>query len=541
MEIQSQYTRSFISNDITRLKYNELMDLAVLIRNHKNKVSEFVTSNLNYFLDISKLSFIKEMREKYKGEIPSSFDVQLYTAVFTAYQNKFKAVKKHMTFQKITYKGCELYKRDTKKNRNGDFKRVVSEVEQTPLTTALTWLARYGDENAVEYLNKAIDTCEDKKKVEYYKNILHYINKFGLERMMRVALLKREMVMNRYSKKPVEFKSLAFGGRSRKTDIIAYNKRFGSVINSFISLSGIGRKSFDIPVRFSKDWHGNINDFHKKTNDYEYRVIFNEKYHQVEIQLCKEGMRFIPEAGNEIVGIDVNVKHNLFSLSNGLTYDYDRKLVNDYCALCLKIDERKEKNKEYQPGRRDRIRLSSMKNKIVKKEQEMIALMCKELMKDGVNHIVMENLDNGFGKSYVKDKDNGDINFNRVVKFLGISSLKNEVEHIARKYGIALSTVHSYYTSKMCPICGCIEDENRPNQETFDCIECHHKDNADINAAINIRNRVAEAVLCAGLLKQLDNGAYEPRKLKKEKVKEVLLSFRRSLATQGGEMYESTN
>ena len=375
MEIQSQYTRSFISNDITRLKYNELMDLALLIRNHKNKVSEFVNSNLNYFLDISKLTFIKEMRENYKGEIPSSFDVQLYTAVFTAYQNKFKAVKKHMTFQKITYKGCELYKRDTKKNRKGDFKRVVSKIEQTPLTAALTWLARYGDENAVEYLNKAIDTCDDKKKTDYYQNILHYISKFGLERMMRVALLKREMVMNRYSKKPVEFKSLAFGGRSRKADIIAYNKRFGSVINSFISLSGLGRKSFDIPVRFSKDWHGNINDFHKNNPDYEYRVIFNEKYHQVEIQLCKEGMRFIPEAGNEIVGIDVNVKHNLFSLSNGLTYDYDRKLVNDYCALCLKIDERKEKNKEYQPGRRDRIRLSAMKRKIVKKEQEMIALI----------------------------------------------------------------------------------------------------------------------------------------------------------------------
>lgn len=31
------------------------------------------------------------------------------------------------------------------------------------------------------------------------------------------------------------------------------------------------------------------------------------------------------------------------------------------------------------------------------------------------------------------------------------------------------------------------------------------------------------------LLKQLDNGAFEPKKLKHEKVKEVLLSFRRIL------------
>ena len=36
-------------------------------------------------------------------------------------------------------------------------------------------------------------------------------------------------------------------------------------------------------------------------------------------------------------------------------------------------------------------------------------------------------------------------------------------------------------------------------------------------------------MLRESLLKQLDNGAFEPRKLKREKVKEVLLSFRRDL------------
>ena len=42
-------------------------------------------------------------------------------------------------------------------------------------------------------------------------------------------------------------------------------------------------------------------------------------------------------------------------------------------------------------------------------------------------------------------------------------------------------------------------------------------------------NRVLVTVLQKILLKQLDNGAFEPRKLKREKVKEVLLSFRRNL------------
>ena len=36
-------------------------------------------------------------------------------------------------------------------------------------------------------------------------------------------------------------------------------------------------------------------------------------------------------------------------------------------------------------------------------------------------------------------------------------------------------------------------------------------------------------VLRESLLKQLGNGAFEPRKLKREKVKEVLLLFRRDL------------
>lgn len=42
------------------------------------------------------------------------------------------------------------------------------------------------------------------------------------------------------------------------------------------------------------------------------------------------------------------------------------------------------------------------------------------------------------------------------------------------------------------------------------------------NAAVNIRNRVLEAVQ-KDLLKQNDNGSYSPKNLKREKIKEILL------------------
>ena len=534
MIIQSKYTKIFNSKDITRLKYNELYAFAVLIRNHKNTVSEYVNDHLFQYLEYNKFSFSKEMRLLYKDVMPSSFDAQLYTQIFTCYQNKFDAIQRKLKFEASVFKGFEFYKRDTKKHKKGNFKKVLVDRNQTPLSNCLTYLARYGNENTIDYINSNISSCDEKKR-EFYNNILRCCNKFSFDRLYGLALSKRKRIIKHYSEYPIEFKSLTFSGRSRKKCIIGYNKKFGSKINAFISLSGFGRKSFDIPVKFNKSYHGNMKDYRKSDPSYEYTLTFDEKHKQVKVHLCKDGERYIPQAGNNIVGIDVNCKHNLFSLSNETTYDYNRKLVNDFCKLSLEVDRLKEKNKKYKVGRRKQQKLDVLKVKMVKSEQQLIAGMCKTLQSQGINHIVMEDLDNGFGKCYIKDKDNNDINYNRKVKFLGLSSLKQEVEHIARKYDIAVSTVQASYTSKMCPICGCIEDENRPNQETFECIECGHKDNADFNAAKNIKNRVLVTVLRDKLLKQMGNGAFEPRKLKREKVKEVLLSFRRSLQDVGSE------
>ena len=528
MITESKYTKIFHSKDLTRQKYDELHDFAVLIREHKNIVSQQVNDELLKYLDYNKFDFLNEMRQIFQDKIPSSFYWQLYTQVFTCYQNKFDAIQKKLVFETKTFKWFEFYKRKTKKHEKGDLKKVSFVKKSTPLSNCLTYLARYGNDSTIEYINTQIEACDEKKR-EFYRNILRCCEKFGFERLYGLALSKRMRIVRHYSKHPIEFKSLTFSGRCRKTRIIDYNKRFGSKINSFVTLSGIGWKSFDIPVTFNKDWHGRMCDYRKNSPDYEYTITFNEKNHQVNIHLCKDGERYIPEPNNNIVGIDVNCKHNLFSLSDETTYDYDRKLVNDFCKLSLEIDKLKKQDKEYKVGKRKQQKLDTLKSKMVKSEQQLIANMCKTLQSQGVGHIVMEDLDNGFGKCYVKDEDNEDINYNRKVKFLGLSSLKQEVEHIARKYDIAVSTVHSSYTSKMCPVCGCIEDENRPNQETFECIECGHKDNADFNAAKNIRNRVLVTVLRDNLLKKLDNGAFEPRKLKREKVKEVLTSFRRNL------------
>ena len=533
MIIQSKYTKVFHSKDLTRQKYDELYNFAVLIRNNKNIVSKHINSQLIHYLEYNKFQFLKVMREHFKGSVPSSFDTQIYTQVFTCYENKFKTIQRRLIFKVSAFKGFGFYKRDTKKHKKGDLKRIIVEKKQTELSSCLTYLARYGNEDTIAYIKSNIDKCDDNKR-DFYNNIIRCCEKFGFERLYLLALSKRKRIINKYANNPIEFKSLSFSGRCRKKRIIDYNHRFGSVVNSFISLSGFSRKSFDIPVSFHKGWHGNMKDYRKNNPDYIYTLTFDEKNHQVNIHLCKDGERYIPEPNGKTIGIDVNCKHNLFSLSDETTYDYDRKLVNDFCKLSLEIDKLKD-DRSYVIGKRKQRKLDKLKEKIIKNEQQTIATMCKIEKAKGTGHIVMENLNNGFGKCYIKDSNNKDINYNRKVSFLGLSSLKQEVEHIARKYDIAVSTVQASYTSKMCPICGCIEDSNRPNQETFECVECGHKDNADFNAAKNIRDRVLVTVLRDKLLKQLDNGAFEPRSLSRNKVKEVLLSFRRSLLKVGSE------
>ena len=46
MFIDSKYNKLFKSNDLTRLKYNELRTFAIAIREHKNTVSYYVNQNL---------------------------------------------------------------------------------------------------------------------------------------------------------------------------------------------------------------------------------------------------------------------------------------------------------------------------------------------------------------------------------------------------------------------------------------------------------------------------------------------------------------
>ena len=344
MIVDSKYAKTFNSYMLTRSKYDELYAVAVKLRDFRNEVSQLVNDNLLYYLDFSTLDFIKEMRKIFSNKVSSSFDAQKYIQVHKDYQNKFNAILRNIEFKKITFKGFELYKRNSKNHKKGDLKSIITDTSQTNLTLCLSYLARYGKESTPEYLKQKIEgliQSTDKKEIkrrELYQNILGKCAKFGFDRLLKLALSRRNRTIKHYSEYPIEYKSLTFGGRSRKKFILEYNHNYKSEINAFISLSGFNKKSFDIPVKYSKDYHGRMKNYRKNSADYEYLIKFDEYKKQVCIIYVIDGERYIPEAKDKLIGIDVNSKHNLLSLSNGETYDFNRKLLEDFCELSLRVD-----------------------------------------------------------------------------------------------------------------------------------------------------------------------------------------------------------
>jgi IS605 OrfB family transposase len=55
--------------------------------------------------------------------------------------------------------------------------------------------------------------------------------------------------------------------------------------------------------------------------------------------------------------------------------------------------------------------------------------------------------------------------------------------------GVPVVAVDPVYTSQDCAECGHRDRRNRKTQATFRCVSCGHHDNADVNAAKNIRSR----------------------------------------------------
>lgn len=231
----------------------------------------------------------------------------------------------------------------------------------------------------------------------------------------------------------------------------------------------------------------------------------------------------------QILGVDVNTKHNIFALSNYETQEIDNNLVN-------KIVREKKKLKEIQ-SQRDKLKLPKEYSKRQRKIQDKINRQveylqnyaCYQLLntyKDSI--LVMENLERGLKKCKFNNKQyKEELNYNDLFSLLRIYSMKDTMIRMSGNYNVNVVLVNPDFTSQMCSKCEHISKNNRKSQETFCCEKCGHENNADINAAINIKDRFTNPKFKEELQKEIADTQLisEPKISNRFKFKEKLFEI----------------
>jgi transposase len=78
---------------------------------------------------------------------------------------------------------------------------------------------------------------------------------------------------------------------------------------------------------------------------------------------------------------------------------------------------------------------------------------------------------------------------NREILNSGLYEIRRQLEYKTQRHKGMLLAVDPKFTSQMCSECGHVAKENRKSQAVFICSKCGFSANADVNAAINIKQR----------------------------------------------------
>ncbi|MBR4407898.1 MAG: transposase [Clostridia bacterium] len=543
-KIASQFSTAFYPLMLSNTKRAEILYKAQEIRSIRNDISEIFFNDMLKVQDMTKYEAFNYFTTIFTGRLSSHYLKKAIEDVWKSYHLRFDAIKKKIEFEKIVDLKPVFYRRKTKCHNAGDLKFIERHTKRTELTKVLTWLARYGNNDTVTWIESVLPKTDEHKR-KFYNTILRIVYKCGFDRLMRLALSRRQSVYAEYEKRGrIVFESLTFSGRSRITrPIVCERRNANGKFSYFIEISwdwhdkgyrGNSKNTMCIPFKYNKAYHRNLKRYCNGRDTAYTMVVRNNGIH---IVLTRDGYRYKNDEAiteQNTVGIDVNSKHNMFALNNGELIPNDTDLIADLEKTLLTVDAKQmsynsrfTKDKEHTAFKisyKDKARITAISIKLNESNKRVIASLCRQFANRGIKHIAMENLD-GFQGSSLYSTDTNGFNLGRLHLRTSLSSLKDEFEHIAPRYGLSVSLVQPEYTSKMCSHCGCIDDRNRQTQEEFKCIECGHTENADIHSAKNIKLRLTSTVLRGHLLEKARDDGYRnftPKNLSRRQVREFL-------------------
>ena len=537
-------TKTLCIKNVNKGKFNKVKKYVELILAEKNHIVENVPLCDRYLIHkgiLKKEKFNKQYQnlEQLNKSIPKTDMHEARFDVYVKLKNMYNACEFNSYRTKIKRKPKDKKKLEELKLRK-NYKSYKNESYESDLSTLISYICKqisYSDYVPNKSISRKqlekdlIDTELQTKKIftylenkannatsanSMYKKWMELITKFSYERILTLCVKKYLNVLNR----KVTFKKLTITHQntisSLKTQIGLVNlKKFNAFLNFNIPKQG----EIALLFRYNQNYHMDLKDLMisntNKTSDlkkyptgykqtqFKFTINVDTLYNQINIYYVLEKTsknsaiytKFDSESiqnYNNCIGVDVNIKNNILALSDGKTFKANKSLIKK----CIRFDnarKRYQKNKDLnhnpKPYGKEMLYRQKKNNRRSKWYLEQLVNgfldYCQE---KGYNHIVMENLNLKENKSEAKNKDG--INYNRVASLLRLNNIKHVIKRLANKRDIAVSWVNPKYTSQQCPICGHINKDNRITQEVFCCENCFHNNNADINAAINIKNRM---------------------------------------------------
>ena len=536
-----------VSNDI----YYEFYDYAIKMRDFKNELSKIF---YDHFYDILRKDFTKIdeefnlIKQNYKNSITNSKNFQdAYRDVKAMYQsmisNNFEWSKKQET---------------------------------------LSYLTKFYSVNLKQFLSDKVST----ESLEPHQLKAYKLLDFDEQKVEKIVTMRRQRMFKNC--KCIEFKSLTFTNSGYinsyeqfitkySPEILALNKYKRQTriqrklkgkdlkvlkTNALIKIH-LGKENYDLPTRLNDKYHNNellktIAQSYcggsKAKRQFTNKIEIDEFKKEIVIKFAvKVKKSSQPDSMNKVLGVDTNVKNNFFYCSNGKRFIARKKLVKYIADTDKKLKEaknnkfkkeeleiknnnslnRKEKAEKLNELKKKRVfnkkeRYMALRNNRRKKAlmNYMTSQLCRYAKSQGYDQIVIEDLQFVFSKCYITNKE-FEVNYNDLFSILRLRELKQVIPRIANrsKYFLSVSITPASYTSQTCNVCGYIDKSNRPNQHTFKCKNCGHTDNADFNAAKNIRDRIVNPILRTLLHEKQDGKQYtfEPQKIKYKQIKDMLM------------------
>jgi len=216
---------------------------------------------------------------------------------------------------------------------------------------------------------------------------------------------------------------------------------------------------------------------------------------------CEVNIPEPKEIAQSAIGIDRGIK-TFAQCSDGITIQGVSPLKKNLKKLA-KLQRKLSKKKKFSSNwRKTKQKIGKLHYHISNVRRDFLHKTSTQLSKSH-GLIVMEDLKVGnMSKSSKGTKENPGKNvkaksgLNRSILDQGWYTFQNLLSYKLDWRGGRLILISPKNTSLKCRICGHIAKDNRVKLEEFQCVNCGHTENADLNASINILTEGHSVIAC---------------------------------------------